>query len=101
MKILILISLLAFLNLTLFSCKKENTIERLEDRLEEKSEVLEERAEDIEEASDHIGSAAKNVEKAMEHFRKALEEVDDPNDRKMIKMRINSIIDSIEIKHVH
>ncbi len=83
-----------------FSCK-ENNIERLENKLENKSEKLEDRANDIEEASDHIGSAAKNIEDAIEDFRDALEEVDNPEDRKAIRKRINEIIDSIEIKKVY
>ncbi len=96
-----ILSIITIISLGLFISCKENNIERLETKLENKSEKLEDRADDIEDASDHIGSAAKNIEDAMENFRDALEEVDNPEDRKAIRKRINEIIDSIEIKKLH
>ena len=66
-------------------------MENLEDKLEERSD-------DLEDASDDIGDAADDMEDALDSFRDALQEIDNPEDRKALRQRVNEIFDQMELE---
>lgn len=92
---LIIASSIFLLSFT-FSCK-DSSGEKLEDRMATKAEKLENRAEDLEEASDYVSEGFDDMEEAIDNFRQALEEVDNAEDRKAIRKRINEIMDTLEM----
>lgn len=78
------------------SCK-ETAGEKLEDKMENKSDDLEDRSDDLEDAADYVSEGFDDMEEAIENFKNALEEVDNPEDRKLIRKRINKIMDDLEM----
>ena len=78
------------------SCK-DTAGEKLEERIEVKAEALEDRSDDLEDASDYVEEGFESIEDAIENFKKALEEVDNAEDRKAIRTRINEIMDELEM----
>ncbi len=78
------------LSTSIYSCKEETKLDNLEDTLEDRSD-------DLEDASDEIGDVAINIEDALENFREALKEVENPQDREMIRKRVNTIFDEMEV----
>lgn len=94
--------LFVILSLT-WSCKEteaeklEERIEEKADNLEEQSDILEERSDDLDDAIDDLNGGFDNMERAIENFKEALEEIESPEDRKIIRERINRIIDSLEV----
>ena len=91
----LLLSLLIITGSLMMSCK-ESSAEKLQENIEEKSEALEDRSDDLDDAADYVESGFDNIEDAIENFRKALEEVDNAEDRKAIRKRINEIMDELE-----
>ncbi|MDO1501018.1 hypothetical protein Q2T40_12830 [Winogradskyella maritima] len=86
------LSLMAF-----YSCN-ETAGEKLEEDIENKSDRLDDRADNLEDAADYVEDGFDDIEDAIENFREALENVDNPEDRKAIRERINKIMDDLEFK---
>ena len=76
----------------------EEKMEQKSDDLENRSDDLEDRSDDYEDASEHIEEATNNIEVAMNNFRDALKEMDNPEDRRAVRKRINALLDSLEIQ---
>ncbi len=91
------IVLLMSLFVSMTACK-ESKGEKLEDRLENKSDDLEDRSDDLEDASDDIEEAVDDMEDALEHFQNALNEVENDEDRAMIRAKIIAILDAHDQK---
>ncbi|WP_452223357.1 hypothetical protein [Lacinutrix chionoecetis] len=83
--------------MTVYTSCKDSVGENVEEKMEQKSDDLEDRSDDIEDAADYVESGFNDIEDAIQNFKQALEEVDNPEDRKAIRKRINEIMDSIEL----
>lgn len=92
----ITISLIAALALSFTACNDK--AETLEERIENRADILDERSDDLAEAAEEIESATENLEDAIEDFQDALEEVDNKADRELLRVRINKMIDDINLR---
>ncbi|BAO56373.1 hypothetical protein [Nonlabens marinus] len=90
-KYILTITAAALLSTSLISCKEDSKLDKLEDELEQRSD-------DLEDASDDIGDVANDVESALENFKEALKEVENKEDRDLIRQRVNTIFDEMEME---
>lgn len=89
---------LCALIISAFASCKESAGEKLEERLETKSDDLEDRSDDLEDAADYVEEAVDDIEDALENFKEALDEVEDDQDRALIRKRIIEILDNHDKK---
>ncbi len=83
--------LATFIILGLTACESDTKLNKLEDKFNNQAKGLER-------ASEHIEDVEKNVIKAIESYHAALKEVEDPEDKKKIRDRVNEIFDELTLE---